>query len=336
MAVRLFNDPGQPRALEGFIVHMHIAWLYYFQSKWMKEGREREYLVRESDKPVRYKKVDGEHMSQPLEWFVRNEYPAVSAVSANIDFFIRLRNKIEHRHTGSPESLQVAVRGECHSLLLNYEEALVALGGSKESLAHILHFPVFIGGFTDKGKADLLKMTKSLPADLRNFIADYDNSLDDDVARDPRYCMRLTVILENGNRKGDVSMKFFNLAELTDEEQAVVEKIAEKGFVVTKRKRVSVSNADNFKPSQVVEQVQAEIPFVFNMSHFTAAWKIGKFRPATGSASPDETRTDFCVYDAPHRDYTYTPVYVKHLAAKCSTAEGFLAITGKAPKLKAA
>lgn len=34
-------------------------------------------------------------------------------------------------------------------------------------LAHRLHFPVFIGGFTDQGKADLLKLTKSLPADLR-------------------------------------------------------------------------------------------------------------------------------------------------------------------------
>ncbi|UQX10656.1 hypothetical protein [Candidatus Mycobacterium methanotrophicum] len=34
-------------------------------------------------------------------------------------------------------------------------------------LAHRLHFPVFIGGFTDKGKADLLKLPKTLPADLR-------------------------------------------------------------------------------------------------------------------------------------------------------------------------
>ncbi|MEV0671290.1 DUF3644 domain-containing protein [Mycobacterium sp. NPDC050441] len=26
LAVSLFNDPGRERALEGFIVHMHIAW----------------------------------------------------------------------------------------------------------------------------------------------------------------------------------------------------------------------------------------------------------------------------------------------------------------------
>lgn len=34
-------------------------------------------------------------------------------------------------------------------------------------LAHRLHFPAFIGGFTDQVKADLLKVTKSMPADLR-------------------------------------------------------------------------------------------------------------------------------------------------------------------------
>lgn len=34
-------------------------------------------------------------------------------------------------------------------------------------LAYRLHFPVFIGGFTDRGKADLLELTKTLHADLR-------------------------------------------------------------------------------------------------------------------------------------------------------------------------
>jgi len=229
-------------------------------------------------------------------------------------------------------SLRTVVSGECHSLLLNYEEAIVALGGIQQSLATVLHFPVFIGGFTESGKADLLKLTKSLPADLRTFLAEYDNSLDDAVARDPRYCLRLTVILESGNRKGDLSMQFFNPADLTEEEREVAEKIAAKGLVITKRKRVSVSNADNFKPMQVVKQVKAAVPFIFNMNHFTAAWKIGKVRPPGSSKNPDETRSDFCVYDPPHKDYTYTPTYVKYLIKKCSTAEGFEEITGITPR----
>lgn len=36
LAVRLYNDPGRERALEGFIVHMNMAWLYECQAKWQK------------------------------------------------------------------------------------------------------------------------------------------------------------------------------------------------------------------------------------------------------------------------------------------------------------
>jgi hypothetical protein len=28
LAVRLYNDPAETRSFEGFVVHMHLAWLY--------------------------------------------------------------------------------------------------------------------------------------------------------------------------------------------------------------------------------------------------------------------------------------------------------------------
>ncbi|WP_433600730.1 DUF3644 domain-containing protein [Nocardia sp. CA-135953] len=71
LAVRLYNDTSRERALEGFIIHMHIAWLYAFQSKYQKFGQD--YHVLESAQPRRYKKINGERMSQPLEWFVHQE-----------------------------------------------------------------------------------------------------------------------------------------------------------------------------------------------------------------------------------------------------------------------
>lgn len=33
LAVDLYNQPRQPRRLEGFLVHMHIAWLYLLQAE---------------------------------------------------------------------------------------------------------------------------------------------------------------------------------------------------------------------------------------------------------------------------------------------------------------
>lgn len=334
LAVRLYNDPGRERALEGFIVHMHIAWLYVFQSKWMKSRRN--YHVLQSRRPLRYKYINGERMSQPLEWFLKEEYAGgANPVRANLEFFINLRNKIEHRHTGTDEALLTIVNGECHAMLLNYEEFVTSFAGQDNSLGRNLHFPIFVGGFTDQGKEDLLKMTKTLPADLRSFLTEYDAGLDDKVSRDPRYCMRLTIILESGNRKGDLSLQFVNHKDLTEEQKAVAEEIAaNKGYVITKNRTISVSNADNLKPRQVARAVEQEIPFVFNTNTFASVWRQNGWRPPAGTDHPELTKSEFCVYDRPHGDYTYTPAAVSWLIRKCQTADGFQKVTGLPPRLK--
>lgn len=333
LAVSLFNDPGRERALEGFIIHMHIAWTYAFQAKWLQAGEN--YHVLQSERPRRYKYVNDERMSQPLEWFVRQECGDSSAVRANLEFFIKLRNKIEHRHTGADEALRTVVNGECHAMLVNYEQFITRFAGRQYSLAHKLHFPVFVGGFTDEGKENLLKLTKTLPADIRRFLAEYDAGLDDAVSRDPRYCMRLTVLLESGNRKGDLSLQFVNQRDLTREQQEAATDLAAAGLVITKTKTQAVTNADKYKPGQVARQVEAATPFQFNASHQMARfWRKHKVRPAGRASDPQNTRTDWCVYDSVHRDYLYTEACVKWLIKKCATEKGFREATGLEAKLK--
>jgi hypothetical protein len=335
LAVSLFNDTGRDRALEGFVIHMHIAWLYAFQSKWMRDGKN--YHVLKSERPRRYKQINGERMSHPLDWFIKQEYPSdQSSVRANLEFFIALRNKIEHRHTGTDEALITIVNGECHSMLVNYEEFVTGFSGAKYSLAHRLHFPVFIGGFTDQGKSDLLKLTKTLPKDLRTFLTEYDAGLSEEVSRDPRYCMRLTILLESGNRKGDLSLQFVNYKDLTEEERRTAEEIAaNRGYVITKQRTRPVSNEGKFKPGKVAKMVSAEIPYNFTPSHeMAAAWKKGNWRPPKGAKDPENTRSDFCVYDSAHNDYLYTEACVKWLIKKCKTEAGFMEATGLKPRLK--
>lgn len=335
LAVSLFNDPGRERALEGFIIHMHIAWLYAFQSKWMAQGLN--FHVLRSESPRRYKHINGERMSQPLEWFIKQEYPSEqSGVRANLDFFIALRNKIEHRHTGTDVALITVINGECHSMLLNYEEFITAFAGQRYSLAHRLHFPIFIGGFTDQGKSELLRLTKTLPSELRTFLTEYDAGLDEQVSRDPRYCMRLTIILESGNRKGDLSLQFINDKDLTPEERKIAEEIAaNKGYVITKEKTRTVSNDDKYKPGKVAKLVSAAIPFQFSPSHeMAAAWRKNQWRPPKDGGDPKNTRSDFCVYDTAHGDYLYTEACVKWLIKKCRTESGFIDATGLQPRMK--
>lgn len=328
----LFNDPGRERALEGFIIHMHIAWTYAFQAKWLRAGKN--YHVMRSEQPRRYKYINDERMSQSLEWFVKEQYGEGSAVRANVEFFIKLRNKIEHRHTGADEALRTVINGECHAMLVNYEEFTTDFAGLEYSLADRLHFPVFIGGFTDEGKEALLKLTKTLPADLRRFLAEYDASLDDDVSRDPRYCMRLTVLLESGNRKGDLSLQFVNQRDLTPELQEAATALADTGLVITKTKTRPVANADKFKPGQVAERVQDAIPFKFGSSYeMSNFWRKHRVRPAGGASDPEDTKAEWCVYDV-HSKYLYTEACINWLIKKCATKEGFREATGLEPKPK--
>lgn len=329
LATRMFNDPLNDRALEGFIVHMHLAWLYLLQAEWAKAGRD--YRIQRTDNPRRYVRIDGEYKSRELTWFVNEKYSESDPVRANLDFFIRLRNKVEHRHSGTSETLLLAVSGQCHAQIVNYEKALTELAGNEESLAGILRFPVFVGGFTNYGKDALLELSKSLPAELKRFLADYDASLAEEVSRDPAYSMRLTVVLENGNRKGDLSMQFHNWDELSDEEKSAIDALAARGVVVTRNRKVQVSNVGHLRASEVVAEVAKAIPFAFNMRHFTDAYQRTKARPPNGSPNPSACRPEFCVYDEPHRDYTYTRKFVEHLIKKCSTAQGFEELTGRKP-----
>lgn len=81
-------------------------------------------------------------------------------------------------------------------------------------------------------------------------------------------------------------------------------------------------------PKTAAAEVEAGIPFVFNVSHFIAAWKRKGVRPSNGGPNPDRTNSDFCEYDEPTKTYRYTRAYVSHLIKKCSTEKGFEDITG--------
>lgn len=330
LAVKLFNDPTGERSLEGFVVHMHLAWLYLLQAEWTKAKRD--YRIADPSHKGWFKKIDGEYQTPSLEWFVQQTWVDSDPVRANLQFFIRLRNKIEHRHSGSDESLTAVIGGECHALLVNYEESLTTVGGTSASLATVLKFPVFVGGFTDKGKDALLKLTKKLPPDLRKFLVEYNRSVDEAVTSDPRYALRLRVFLESGNRTGDLALKFYKAEDLTEEQRKSLDAVGSQGLVITKNKQIPVANLGNMKAKEVVARVEAEIPYVFNMSHFTQTYKVGKFRPAANANNPADTRSDFVVYDSAHKDYTYTPAYVRYLVKQCMTADGFKKATGRAPR----
>jgi hypothetical protein len=97
LAVRLYNDPAETRSFEGFVVHMHLAWLYLLHGEFTRDGVD--YRYRRRDNPRLLEKIDGEPRRWELAKCVLTRWELDDPVRRNIEFFIGLRNKIEHRYT---------------------------------------------------------------------------------------------------------------------------------------------------------------------------------------------------------------------------------------------
>jgi hypothetical protein len=253
-------------------------------------------------------------------------------VRANLTFFVGLRNKIEHRYVRQQEALAVAVGGQAQALLLNYEEELVDQFGAGSSLATRLRFPVFIGSFTTEGERALRALRKRLPAALRRFIAEYHAGLAPEVSNDRRYEFRLRVLQELAPKDPSaLAIQYTRYDDMTDELRESVEAIGRKGLVIVRERQRDVVGHGLKKPTQVVREVAAEIPFKFTMGHFAKAWKALGVRPPSGSKTPERTLELYCVYDERHNDYGYKDAYVRKLVRECRTEERFRALLGMAP-----
>jgi hypothetical protein len=334
LAVRLYNDPAEGRSFEGFVVHMHLAYLYLLHAELTRDGVDFRY--RRRDNPRRLEKIDGEPKRWELGRCVAERWSPDDPVRRNIEFFIGLRNKIEHRYTGKTDAaLTAAVGGHAQALLLNYEQEMVTQFGTAASLATQLRFPVFIGSFTDAGETTLRRLRKSLPAPLRRFIAEYEAGLPAGVADDQRYELRLRVVNELAQRDPDaLAIQFTRYDDLSDEEKETVEKLGKKGLVVVREQKRAVLNYELLKPHDVKARVAEQIPFVFHMGHFVAAWKALGVRPPGRSDHPERTDDKYCLYDPLHRDYGYTPAYVNKLVRELRTEAGWRRLINTEPRLR--
>lgn len=335
LAVRLYNDPAEGRSFEGFVVHMHLAWLYLLHAEFDRDGTDFRYWRR--DNPRKLDKVDGEARRWELARCVQERWSdEKDPVRANLAFFIGLRNKIEHRYARQQQALAAVVGGQAQALLLNYEEELTSQFGATVSLATRLRFPVFIGSFTDEGERALRRLRANLPASLRTFIAEYTAGLDESVASNPHYELRLRVFQELAPKPAPetLAIQYTRWDDMTVEQRQMLEELGKKGLVVTKERKRSIVGHGLKKPKDVITEVQAQIPFRFHQGHFLKAREVLKVRPPKGDPHPDRTEEKYCVYDGLNDNYGYTPAYVKKLVRECMTEEGFRAFLGTPPQDK--
>src|SRR6266498_774188 len=129
LAVETYNRPCTVFRSSGFIVLMNIAWTALFHAIFFKR-KIRPYYKKKGSK--RFEKVEGDYKTWELAECLRQFYLDKNPpVRKNLEFFIGLRNKIEHRFL--PE-LDVEIFGECQATLINFETLLAEQFGTRAAL----------------------------------------------------------------------------------------------------------------------------------------------------------------------------------------------------------
>lgn len=324
IAVETYNRPNGKFRIENYIILMIIAWTKLFHAYFQATIGEK-YFYKE--KNGRYKVIDGEKKAWELKEcfkYYRRSSPPIAlsdAVVANLDLFIGLRNKIEHRFWDSSE-LDISLFGECQALLFNYENLLVGLFGAEYSINTCLAFALQFSHM--RANEQVISQRRLLSKDMRDikrYIDKYKINLSQKVYDSQEYSIKLLQIpkVSNTNRT-DLAIEFVNWSSLDETDKANYDKVT----TIIKDKLVvkNVSNANLLKPSGVIEAVKEKTGIEINIANHTSLWKAFGLRPQIGSKMRFETYEKYCVYDEPHNDYLYTSEWVD-LISKLLTEHGF-------------
>jgi len=324
LAVDLYNRPRQPRTLEAFFLHMHVAWLYLLHAEFRQANVDYRYY----DSEGRLVRVDGEPKTWELQKCVEQRWAPPDPVRLNLEATISIRNRIEHRWQ---RELMIATAGFAQSLVLNFEEELCSHFSPSYSLEDELRFPLFIGAFTPNGVDRMLKAQQRLPLRLRRFLATFHADLDDSARSDQRYEFRVHLIPRTGAKtEADVSMSFVREETLTDEQRKALIALGEAGTVIVRERVRPVANAGLMRPAEAARRINERLPYRFGLySHFSHLWKHMAVRPLSGVEHPERTDERYCVYDAAHGDYLYTPAFVEKAVELLASEEHWLTVFGR-------
>jgi hypothetical protein len=306
LAVEVYNKPGTKFKSAAYIALMVIAWTALFHSIFLKQGKS----PYKKNKNKRFDKVDGDYRHWELAECVSNYWGSDTAnpIRKNLEFFIPLRNKIEHRQI--PE-LDPSIFGECQALLLNFDTLIGKYFGAKHQLREVLSFSLqmFPSG---KSFAEAAKNSKEA-RETKRFIENYRTMLASNVSGSDQYAFKAFLIqVSNHSSLDTLPIIFIHQNQLSPDQQEQLESFT----IAVKWKNSSVSNTGLLKPKDVVTLVQSRIDKKFNIHIHTLSWKSYSVRPPNNSKKPDATEHKYCIYDALHRDYGYTHEWVNFLVEK--------------------
>lgn len=330
VAIDFYNRPGDRRSFSDFIVHIHLAWQNLLHADRMR--RKAEIFYRESGGRRLFKRnPDGSKKTWDLAQCVKQEFKDNDPVRVNVEFFIGLRNHVEHRFQ---DSVLVATAAEAHACIINFEAELVRRFGSRETLGSELKFPVFVQSLSPSRYEEQRDLRRGLPPTVSTYITAFQNKLSEDVRSDERFAYRLLLLPMKGPKtEADLALNFVRQEDLTEEE--LRDLLGQQGSVIVAEKYREAIHGDEMLPAAAAAAVERRIPFVFSVNDFTTLRKTWQVGPARSGEKAQLPKSDgYCVYSPAFKQFVYRPKLVERMAEALQTAERYRQLLGRDPIAK--
>jgi hypothetical protein len=306
LAVETYNRPTASFRSGAYVVLMIIAWTSLFHALFL---RKKIKPYRRKVGSVRFERRDGERCAWDLkecivEHFGGNQTP----VRTNLEFFIGLRNKLEHR---SLANLDPEVFGECQALLLNFENLLVTEFGRKYAIRGGLTFTL---QFTQSPRTALTVKAKKDLQEVKDFVDSFRSSLSTNVTQNMEYSFKVYLVpkIAANTSRDAPAVEFVKYDSSKPDEMERLEKIV----ALIKPRELLVANEGLLKPKAVVDAVARRLGKPFSQFDHKLCYQHFRVRPLRGAANPRGVNQQFCVYDELHKDYGYQPVWVDFICEK--------------------
>lgn len=320
LAVEIYNKPRTAFRSSGYIVMMSIAWTSLLHA--IFEKRNIPYFYKKNK--VRYQTVDGERRAWDLAESARKYFTDPNSPERkNIEFFVKLRNKIEHRFV--PE-LDGDVFGECQAMLINYEDIIVKEFGDNFAVNENLVFALQFSKILHPKQTEITKIKQGKEyKEVKKFINQYRMSLKREIVESMNYNFRVYLLPKVGNRRdsSDFTLEFVKYDPTNPAESDKYQKL----LVGIKDKQVPI---EGLKASAVANSVYSQLKdkmspgWKFNASsHHARCWKYYKIRPETGNRNPEKTKTEYCFWDKTFGQYGFTKNWVDFLVKELQNKDKY-------------
>ncbi|WP_258042982.1 DUF3644 domain-containing protein [Sphingomonas sp. NBWT7] len=292
LAVEVFNSPSLRFKSEVFTMLANVAWTYLLH----------EYYER---KKVKITGSDGRTLLLS-QMIARQDCPLAKGVKDNLRAVKILRDDVEHKILGRADVKWLGIFQAC---CLNFDKALCELFGANLTLSHDLSFAIQFAKMNIEQLSTLNRY--EIPAHIDAVDARLTEGMTDAQIADLDYQFRVVYTLDAVTK----SRSHFQFVQPDSAEGKDIRNVL-----------VQHRLADHLyphKPGNVVSLVNEKTQKGFTLRNHTQAWRKFSVRPTNGAAQPENTKRDYCVYHAAHRDYTYSDQWVEHLVAEVSDGQKF-------------